>query len=108
MTSRHEQYKLYKLTVVQRLLLLPGCDLYTGVQPTNIDGGLSLQQCRNLGTMARVCVVLGSVREGRMGLRVANMIIKQLTSLGAEPVLLDPLVINPPMLQQPLHFMKVT
>ena len=57
--------------------------------------------------MAKVCVVLGSVREGRMGLRVANMIMKNLASIGAEPVLLDPLEINPPLISQPLHFMKV-
>ena len=57
--------------------------------------------------MSKVCVVLGSVREGRMGLRVANMIMKNLTAIGAEPTLLDPLTINPPMLAQPLHFMKV-
>ena len=57
--------------------------------------------------MAQVCVVLGSVREGRLGLRVARMIINNLQQLGATATLLDPLEINPPMLQQPLHFMKV-
>ena len=57
--------------------------------------------------MAQVCVVLGSVREGRLGLRVARMIINNLQELGATATLLDPLEINPPMLQQPLHFMKV-
>jgi len=56
--------------------------------------------------MARVCVVLGSVREGRLGGRVANLMINKLTSAGAKPTLLDPLEINAPMLQQPLHFMK--
>ena len=58
--------------------------------------------------MARVCVVLGSVREGRLGGRVANLMINKLTSAGAKPTLLDPLEINAPMLQQPLHFMKVS
>ena len=57
--------------------------------------------------MAHVCVVLGSVREGRLGLRVARMVIHNLHQLGARTTLLDPLEINPPMLQQPLHFMKV-
>ena len=57
--------------------------------------------------MARVCVVLGSVREGRLGLRVARLLVAKLTSLGASPSLLDPLEVNPPLLQQPLHFMKV-
>ena len=57
--------------------------------------------------MTQVCVVLGSVREGRLGLRVARMIINNLQHLGATATLLDPLEINPPMLQQPLHFMKV-
>merc|ERR550517_1680040 len=57
-------------------------------------------------TQAHVCVVLGSVREGRLGLRVARMIINNLQQLGARATLLDPLEINPPMLQQPLHFMK--
>ena len=57
---------------------------------------------------AHVCVVLGSVREGRMGLRVARMIVNNLQQLGARTTLLDPLEINPPMLQQPLHFMKVS
>ena len=56
---------------------------------------------------AHVCVVLGSVREGRLGLRVARMIVNNLQQLGARTTLLDPLEINPPMLQQPLHFMKV-
>ena len=56
---------------------------------------------------AKVCVVLGSVREGRMGLRVAKMIMKNLSAAGAQPILLDPMEINPPMLSQPLHFMKV-
>eukprot|EP00092_Neocalanus_flemingeri_P041655 GFUD01045366.1.p2 GENE.GFUD01045366.1~~GFUD01045366.1.p2 ORF type:complete len:198 (+),score=71.22 GFUD01045366.1:207-800(+) len=56
--------------------------------------------------MANICVVLGSVREGRMGLRVANMIMNNLKAIGAQPSLLDPLTINPPMLTQPLHFMK--
>ena len=57
---------------------------------------------------AHVCVVLGSVREGRLGLRVARMIVNNLQQLGARTTLLDPLEINPPMLQQPLHFMKVS
>ena len=57
--------------------------------------------------MAHVCVVLGSVREGRLGLRVARMIVNNLQELGATATHLDPLEINPPMLQQPLHFMKV-
>ena len=57
--------------------------------------------------MVHVCVVLGSVREGRLGLRVARIIINNLQQLGATTTLLDPLEINPPMLQQPLHFMKV-
>ena len=60
-----------------------------------------------LAVMTQVCVVLGSVREGRLGLRVARMILNNLQQLGARAVLLDPLEINPPMLQQPLHFMKV-
>ena len=58
--------------------------------------------------MARVCVVLGSVREGRLGLRVARLLEARLTSLGAAPTILDPLEVNPPLLQQPLHFMKVS
>ena len=58
--------------------------------------------------MAKVCVVLGSVREGRLGLRVARLLVSRLTSLGAEATLLDPLEVNPPLLQQPLHFMKVS
>ena len=56
--------------------------------------------------MAKVCVVLGSVREGRQGLKVANMVVNKLSSLGAAPSLLDPQEVNPPLLQQPLHFMK--
>merc|ERR1712110_411735 len=66
----------------------------------------SLPQSSRAAVMARVCVVLGSVREGRLGLRVARMIVNNLQQLGATAVLLDPLEINPPMLQQPLHFMK--
>ena len=57
--------------------------------------------------MSRVCVVVGSVREGRLGIRVANLMMAKLKEMGAVPTLLDPLEINPPMLQQPLHFMKV-
>ena len=34
--------------------------------------------------------------------------VSRLTSLGAEATLLDPLEVNPPLLQQPLHFMKVS
>merc|ERR1711981_747705 len=34
------------------------------------------------------------------------MILNNLQQLGATATLLDPLEINPPMLQQPLHFMK--
>ena len=56
--------------------------------------------------MARVCVVLGSVREGRQGVKVARLLMNKLSDLGASPTLLDPLDINPPLLQQPLHFMK--
>merc|ERR1719495_1770126 len=59
-----------------------------------------------LQEMANVCVVLGSVREGRMGLRVARMITKQLEKDGAKPTLLDPLEVGAPLLAQPLHFMK--
>ena len=64
-------------------------------------------KCITASKMARVCVVLGSVREGRLGLRVARLLVAKLTSLGATPSLLDPLEVNPPLLQQPLHFMKV-
>merc|ERR1712183_681510 len=53
-----------------------------------------------------VCVVLGSVREGRLGERVARMIMKNLETIGAKPPLLDPLVITPPLLQQPIQYMK--
>ena len=67
----------------------------------------SLPQHSKVAVMTQVCVVLGSVREGRLGLRVARMILNNLQQLGARAVLLDPLEINPPMLQQPLHFMKV-
>lgn len=56
--------------------------------------------------MARILVVLGSTREGRMGERVAHMVVKQLKALGAEPTLLDPLECQAPVVVQPLHFMK--
>ena len=67
----------------------------------------SLPRPSRVAVMTQVCVVLGSVREGRLGLRVARVILNNLQQLGATAVLLDPLEINPPMLQQPLHFMKV-
>merc|ERR1712112_260377 len=56
--------------------------------------------------MSKICVVLGSVREGRLGERVANLILQQLKEVGAVPTLLDPKVVDAPLLQQPLHFMK--
>ena len=73
--------------------------------------------------MAKVCVVLGSVREGRMGERVARMVgekiccyeqskyiylqlMSRLSSLGATATLLDPVEVAAPLLQQPLHFMQ--
>ena len=72
--------------------------------------------------MAKVCVVLGSVREGRMGERVARMVgekiycneqiniflqlMSRLSSLGATATLLDPAEVAAPLLQQPLHFMQ--
>merc|ERR1719495_1867335 len=59
-----------------------------------------------LQEMSNVFLVLGSVRDGRMGLRVARMITKQLEKDGAKPTLLDPLEVGAPLLAQPLHFMK--
>ena len=72
--------------------------------------------------MAKVCVVLGSVREGRMGERVARMVgekiccyeqftiylqlMSRLSSLGATATLLDPVEVAAPLLQQPLHFLQ--
>jgi NAD(P)H-dependent FMN reductase len=45
-----------------------------------------------------VPVVLGSVRSGRRGLRVARYVEERLRSRGCEPVLIDPLVYALPLL----------
>lgn len=53
----------------------------------------------------KVLVVLGSMRQGRMGERVAKLLVNKLTAAGHQPQLLDPATIpNDGKLIQPLHF----
>lgn len=51
----------------------------------------------------KTIVFLGSVREGRMGLRVARFIVKQLEAANHVVELFDPLEMQIPMLVKPLH-----
>ncbi|KAF2352980.1 NADPH-dependent FMN reductase-like [Trinorchestia longiramus] len=53
----------------------------------------------------KVLVVLGSMREGRMGDRVASFICRKFKDVGHEPVLLDPVTVpNEGKLLKPIHF----
>ena len=54
----------------------------------------------------KVLVVLGSVREGRMGDRVGKWIQAQLKTAGYDIILIDPLETELPLLKQPIHFIE--
>lgn len=47
-----------------------------------------------------VPVLLGSVRRDRQGLRVARMVMRALTEAGHDPVLVDPMVLQLPLLDR--------
>ena len=47
-----------------------------------------------------VPVLLGSVRRDRQGLRVARMVMQALTGAGHDPVLVDPMVLQLPLLDR--------
>ncbi len=47
-----------------------------------------------------VPVLLGSVRRDRQGLRVARMMMQALSTAGHDPVLVDPMELNLPLLDR--------
>jgi len=51
-------------------------------------------------------VILGSVREGRHGIKVANFLMNKIISKGWNPILIDPKVYKFPLLEKPLHHYK--
>jgi NAD(P)H-dependent FMN reductase len=54
----------------------------------------------------RVVVFLGTVRENNYGSRVAKLVMNKLQQKGHEATLLDPAVLDLPLLQKPFHFYK--
>ncbi|XP_072176081.1 uncharacterized protein [Diadema setosum] len=54
----------------------------------------------------KVVLFLGTCREGRLGIRIANFMIDQLKKKGHEVEFLDALEMNLPILTKPLHFYK--
>lgn len=54
----------------------------------------------------KTLLVLGSVREGRMGDRVGKWMQSQLKEAGHDVILVDPLETNLPLLRQPIHFIE--
>jgi len=57
-------------------------------------------------TPLKIVVFLGSVRNGRMGDRVAKYVQENLEIKGMEPIMMDPLEMNVGQVLQPLQFMK--
>jgi len=54
----------------------------------------------------KTLLVLGTVREGRMGDRVGKWMQAELKEAGHEVILIDPLEIDLPLLKQPIHFIE--
>ena len=54
----------------------------------------------------KTLLVLGSVREGRMGERVGKWMQAELKEAGHEVILIDPLEADLPLLKQPIHFIE--
>ena len=54
----------------------------------------------------KTLLVLGSVREGRMGDRVGKWMQAELKEAGHEVILIDPLEADLPLLKQPIHFIE--
>ncbi|XP_014674147.1 PREDICTED: uncharacterized protein LOC106814351 [Priapulus caudatus] len=54
----------------------------------------------------KAIILLGTVREGRLGLRVAKLMQNQLDNAGFETTLFDPLEMKFPLLFKPLHFYR--
>ena len=57
-----------------------------------------------MSSKLRVCLFLGSTREGRLGLRVAKFVQNQLEVNNFHVDLLDPVVLKFPLLETPLHY----
>lgn len=54
----------------------------------------------------KVLVILSSVRDGRQGAKVAQAVMKHLSSYGTlSAEILDPMKLDAPLLKQPIHFM---
>lgn len=56
--------------------------------------------------MAKLSVILGSVREGREGIKAAKYVVKKLEERGHEVVLIDPLEYELPMLRNKFVYLK--
>lgn len=54
----------------------------------------------------KVIVFLGTVRENRLGIRIANFIINHLKATNHQVELFDPMEMQFPVIQTPLHFYK--
>lgn len=54
----------------------------------------------------KTLLVLGSVREGRMGDRVGKWMQAEMKEAGHELILIDPLETDLPLLKQPIHFIE--
>ncbi|XP_048777149.1 quinone reductase-like isoform X2 [Ostrea edulis] len=57
------------------------------------------------GDKLKVLLVLGSIRDGRQGIKVANFVRKQLENRNFEVTFYDLLEMNFPMVKQPVHFL---
>ena len=56
--------------------------------------------------MAKISVILGSVREERRGIKAAKFIVKKLEERGHEAVLIDPEVYDIPLLKNQYAYLK--
>jgi len=56
--------------------------------------------------MVKISVILGSVREGRQGIKAAKFVVKKLEERGHEVVLIDPEVYNIPLLKNQYEYLK--
>jgi len=56
--------------------------------------------------MAKVSVILGSVREGREGIKAAKFIVKRLKERGHEAILIDPLEYELPLLKNKFAYLE--
>jgi len=60
----------------------------------------------NSSSKLNFAVILGSVREGRHGIKVANFLVNKLNAKGWNTTLIDPKVYKFPLFEKPLHHYK--